>query len=92
MKFIELPVIYTQNFDEYEKAKEQGIEVKTIDTIDMTTFIMPDDMLIRINPQSDNKRTTVRFYDDSYNIDADYETVRQMFKDALNVKIEREIK
>jgi len=92
MKFIELPVVYTQNFDEYEKAKEQGIEVKTIDTIDMTTFIMPDDMLIRINPQSDNKRTTVRFYDDSYSVDADYETVRQMFKDALNVKIEREIK
>ena len=83
MKFIELPVVYTQNFDEYEKAKEQGIEVKTIDTIDMTTFIMPDDMLIRINPQQDNKRTTVRFYDDSYNIDADYETVRQMFKDAF---------
>lgn len=76
MKIVELPIVYADNFNEIEKAKESGIEIEAKESVRMTTFIIPDNCLVRINEATKDERTTIYFDDDAYEIDAEYETVR----------------
>ena len=80
---IELPIVYALNFDEVEKAKEQGIDIEVTEGLTMTTFIIPKECLIRINESTEQSRTTIYFDDISYLIESDYETVLEIFKREL---------
>jgi len=80
MIIVELPIVYAKNFSEIEKAKESGIELEVDPVINMTTFIIPDNCLVRLNESSNENRTTVYFDDDAYEIDANYETVLEILK------------
>jgi len=80
---IELPIVYLENADEVNKGEESGYKVNAVSTTEKTTFIIPDICLVRINPSSNDKQTTICFDEDSYITDLDYETVAMMFKDAL---------
>jgi inner membrane protein involved in colicin E2 resistance len=84
MKSIELPVIYARNYDEIRKAEETGIAMVIREEVSMTTFYLPDDFFARINPSSEEGRTTIYFSEgESYNIDCDYETIRSLFEKFL---------
>jgi hypothetical protein len=78
---IELPIIYLKNFNEVESAEKSGVSIQREETISKTTFIIPKDQFIRINPSTIQTRTTIHFNDvEEYLIDADYETVLEVFK------------
>ncbi len=78
---IELPIIYLKNFNEVESAEKSGVSIQREETISKTTFIIPKDQFIRINPSTNLTRTTIHFNDvEEYLIDADYETVLEVFK------------
>jgi len=85
MIIIELPIVYANNFDEIQNAKEQNIEIKIEEYVDKTTFIIPDITLIRINPGTNEKRTSIYFIgtEESFSIDIDYETVCTLFKEVI---------
>lgn len=78
---IELPIIYLKNFSEVETAEKSGMDVQREETISKTTFIIPENQLIRINPASKDNRAIIHFNDvEEYMIDVDYETVLELFK------------
>lgn len=80
---IELPIVFAENYAEIERAKESGIEISPQETIDMVTFIVPGDCLIRLNASSKRNRTSLYFDGDSYEVDANYETVLEILKRAI---------
>lgn len=84
MKTIELPVIYTRNYDEVVEAEKMNVNVEKKEETETTTFFMPDDFYLRINPSTEKNRTTLYFSEqESYNVDADYETVLELFKSLI---------
>lgn len=83
MIIIEVPIVFAKNYAEIEKAKETGVEIEAEEVINMTTFIIPDNCLVRLNEATDENRTTIYFDDDAYEIDADYEMVLDIIKKEI---------
>jgi len=84
MKQFELPVVYIKNYKEVNQALEQGLpDPEREEDIIMTTFFITDNTLFRIN--AFGKRTTLYFmqYDNTYHIDADYESVLEIIKRSM---------
>lgn len=85
MKQFELPVIYCKNFQEVTEAEVRGTEPpeKEYDT-QMTLFTIPDNCFIRMNPQSDTRKTTLYFSPvEVYTLDLNYETARITLKELI---------
>lgn len=80
---VELPVLYAENFEEIEEAEKIGNKIKVIEVMEMTTFWIPDNCIIKLNSASEKKRTTLYLDDASYIIDSDYETVLELFNRAI---------
>lgn len=80
MIVIELPIVFARNYAEIEKAKESGVEIETDEVVNMTTFFIPENCLIRLNEATEENRTTIYFDADAYEIDTNYETVLELFK------------
>lgn len=84
MIIIELPTYFYKNYKEVADGEEKGIEVQGIEYVKKTTFFIPDTEFVTIFPfEEDDTKTSLTFFDTSYKIDLDYETVRMLFKDAL---------
>ena len=84
---LELPIIYCKNFKEVESGKESGIDIAKDEITSMTTFNIPKDLYFRINPQTNDKFATLYFSEEeTYTIDADYETTLQILNNAIKDK------
>lgn len=83
---IELPVVFCKNFTGVNQAISQGLSVpEREEVIDNATFYFSEFQFIRVNPAGDANRTTIFLGEnDSYVIDADYETVNTVIKTAIN--------
>lgn len=86
MIIVELPIVYDLNYKETEKAKESGVEIEPVEIISMTTFIIPNDCLVRINEATNKERTTIFFNSDSYKVDTNYETTLAIIKQEIKKK------
>lgn len=84
---IEMPICYFQNYEEIDKGEKSGIKIEPILSINKTTFYVPENILIRINPTSEKygNCTSLLFGndEDSYIIDLDYETCKMLLDEKL---------
>lgn len=81
LKF-ELPILYTQNYEEIENA-EEGENIKEVLDSYKTMFRVDMDKVRMVTINPNGKTTTMRIDEESYMIDADYETVKLALKDLF---------
>lgn len=81
---IELPVVYLKNAEEVEASERMGLSCKPEEEITKTTFFFNEFSFLRVNPSSEKNRTILYFSaDETYMIDADYETVIGLIKEKI---------
>lgn len=83
MIIVELPIVYAENRDQVDKDAELGIETEVIESIEKSTFIIPDNCFVRINPNDEKGRTTIAFDTTVYMADLDYECTVLLFSEAV---------
>ena len=84
MIILELPTVFAANYDDIIESEKMDVHVDTEETIEKTTFFISNNSFMRINPGAKEGRTTLYFNpDDTYSIDADYETVKQIIQSAI---------
>lgn len=83
MIMIELPIIYADNVQEIEDAKDMDMSVEVIESVTPTTLFIPDIALIRLNETGEKNRTSLFIDDTSFIIDSPYEIVLELFKGAI---------
>lgn len=86
MKKLELPIVYLT--EEAQKLEDSGIESEDYQDEIMTTFYLPENIMIRLNSK-DQKRTNLFIGEDQHYcwiVNCDYSTAQIMIDSVLGIK------